>query len=98
MDLISGIGQESAPYLRLALQHAPGHINHLDLVKKILHGGVQSAAFNPFDEDFSISNPAAGRQLHQAGSTCMEEADGDPCHGIMDLSDSETAKSFKETL
>ncbi|KAH7712219.1 Protein W06H8.2 [Aphelenchoides avenae] len=69
-----------------------------DLVKKILHGGVQSAAFNPFDEDFSISNPAAGRQLHQAGSTCMEEADGDPCHGIMDLSDSETAKSFKETL
>jgi hypothetical protein len=69
-----------------------------DLPKKILEGSVQSALQNVFDGDFSCGNTAANSQMEQAGRTTMQEAQNDPCYGIMDLTNESAAHLYKETL
>ncbi|KAI6238096.1 hypothetical protein M3Y99_00737200 [Aphelenchoides fujianensis] len=65
-----------------------------DLPKKILAGRVDSALQSVFEGNFAAGNLAANSQMEQAGLTTLEEAGGDPCFGIMDLSTPEVAAAY----
>lgn len=70
----------------------------LDFPKKILASEVQSAIYNPFDDDFAVSNASSNSQMAQAGSTSLQDIGGDLRHGIMDLSDERVAEDYKEGI
>ncbi|KAI6226507.1 NADH oxidase [Aphelenchoides fujianensis] len=65
-----------------------------DLPKKILAGRMDSALQSVFEGNFAAGNLAANSQMEQAGLTTLEEAGGDPCYGIMDLSTPEVAAAY----
>ncbi|KAH7693226.1 Protein F17A9.4, partial [Aphelenchoides avenae] len=69
-----------------------------DIAQKLLYDGVQSSAYNHFEKDFGVSVSAATTQMAQAGNTTIEEANGNPCYGVVDLSSEEAAKKYKEAL
>uniref|UniRef100_A0A7E4VDQ4 Oxidored_FMN domain-containing protein n=1 Tax=Panagrellus redivivus TaxID=6233 RepID=A0A7E4VDQ4_PANRE len=71
--------------------------SELDLPSKIISGQVQSALFNPWDQDFGISNFASGTQMWQAQQTPYNP-ETDINNGIMDISDPETAEKYKIAL
>ncbi|KAH7676085.1 Protein F17A9.4 [Aphelenchoides avenae] len=69
-----------------------------DIAKKLLFDGIRSVAVNHFEHNFKLSVMAATTQMFQAGSTSLSEANGDCCHGIVDLSTIEAAEKYKTAL
>jgi 2,4-dienoyl-CoA reductase-like NADH-dependent reductase (Old Yellow Enzyme family) len=69
-----------------------------DIAKKLLKEGVQSVALTHYDYDIITGLFACATQMGQAGNTTIEEANNDPCHGIVDLSDTKAADAYREAL
>jgi 2,4-dienoyl-CoA reductase-like NADH-dependent reductase (Old Yellow Enzyme family) len=69
-----------------------------DIAWKILEKGIQSVASNPFASDFFLTYCASQTQMFQMGSTTMAQANGDPCHGIFDLSAMNVAQNYAKAL
>ncbi|CAD5208638.1 unnamed protein product [Bursaphelenchus xylophilus] len=67
-----------------------------DLPKKILSGQVQSAIYNPVENDFEKAFAVASTQMGQAGARPYSECAGDPSYGIMDESDEREFAAFFE--
>ncbi|KAH7707597.1 Protein F17A9.4 [Aphelenchoides avenae] len=69
-----------------------------DIAKKLLSGQVQSVAQNYFEYDFALGIAACVTQMGQAGNTSIDEANGDPCYGIIDLSADTASKEYHQAV
>ncbi|KAH7698774.1 Protein F17A9.4 [Aphelenchoides avenae] len=69
-----------------------------DIAKKLLSGQVQSVAQNYYEYDFALGIAACVTQMGQAGNTSIDEADGDPCYGIIDLSGEAASKEYYQAV
>ncbi|KAI1697944.1 NADH-dependent flavin oxidoreductase nadA [Ditylenchus destructor] len=65
-----------------------------DFPQKVLRQQVQSAIWNPFEQDTQISVWAGAAQMNQAGLRSLKECGGDLNFGVMDLSDQKTLEKF----
>ncbi|KAH7714992.1 Protein W06H8.2 [Aphelenchoides avenae] len=69
-----------------------------DIAKKLLSGQAQSVAQNYFEYDFALAIAACATQMRQAGNTSIDEANGDPCYGIIDLSAEVASKEYHQAV
>ncbi|KAI1700206.1 NADH-dependent flavin oxidoreductase nadA [Ditylenchus destructor] len=65
-----------------------------DFPQKVLRQQVQSAIWNPFEQDTQVSVWAGAAQMNQAGLRSLRDCGGDLNFGIMDLSDQNTLEKF----
>ena len=66
----------------------------LDFPNKVLQHQVQSAIWNPYENDMSLGVPAAAAQIARAGRTKLEDTEFDPNHGIANFADEDVQKAF----
>ncbi|KAI1697947.1 NADH-dependent flavin oxidoreductase nadA [Ditylenchus destructor] len=65
-----------------------------DFPQKVLNGQVQATKWNPFEQDMAMSVLAGAAQMNQAGLRSLEENNGQPNFGVMDLSDEKVLEKF----